>query len=114
MIAAATISSITQSVGHPVGSFPAAIPCRRVVLENMVSIEDLNDPELKDEISQEAMNYGNLKKVDFVIESNAMMGSFVKVLLDFDLKEEAEKCYRAMNGRFFAGKAVKASLHLIS
>ena len=34
----------------------------------------------------------------------------VKIYVDYETPEEAQQCIKAMNGRYFAGKVVKASL----
>lgn len=76
-----------------------------VLLRNMVSIDELNDPELKDEIAEEAQNYGALKETEFAVEGNE-----VNVVLRYHSAEDAQRALKAMHGRVFAGNKIHAEL----
>lgn len=76
-----------------------------VVLENMVTLEDTKDPDLKDEISEEARNFGSLKTVDLLVDKGQ-----VKVKLVYGDNASAVKALRAMHGRVFAGNKISAVL----
>lgn len=76
-----------------------------VLLENMVTLEDTKDPDLKDEISDEARNFGTLKNVELLIER-----AQVKVKLTYGDNVSAVKALRAMHGRVFAGNKINAVL----
>lgn len=78
----------------------------RVLLENMVSKDDLNDPDLSGEIEEEATNYGRLKTAVEIEEKED--GIFVT--LSYDLPQDAAKAFKVMNGRNFGGQTIKASL----
>jgi multidrug efflux pump subunit AcrA (membrane-fusion protein) len=79
---------------------------RRVVLEDMVTYEDTLDPDLNEEISEEARNYGTLEKVDINVDSKRE----ATVVLLYAEPEHAAKALKAMNGRAFGGKKIKAVL----
>lgn len=78
-----------------------------VLLERMVTLEDTKDPGLKDEIAEEARNYGNLKDVELVIDE--VQGE-VEVRLLYADAASAAKAHKAMNGRAFAGNKISAVL----
>lgn len=78
-----------------------------VLLEHMVTVEDTKDPDLKDEIYEEARNYGNLKDVVLGIDETKQE---VEVKLLYADAVSASKAHKAMNGRAFAGKKISAIL----
>lgn len=78
-----------------------------VVLQHMVTLEDTKDPDLKEEISEEARNYGNLKDLELII--NEAKGE-VQVRLIYADHSSAAKAHKAMNGRAFAGNKISAVL----
>ena len=77
-----------------------------VILENLVSFDDASDPSLKGEIASEAEKYGRLNNIEIVVDSKKN----VKIILIYFLSEDALKSYNAMNGRFFGGRTVSATL----
>jgi hypothetical protein len=78
-----------------------------VLLDKMVTLEDTNDPGLKDEIAEEAQNYGDLK--DVVLNVDKEKGE-VEVKLVYRDAASAAKAHKAMNGRAFAGNKIVAVL----
>lgn len=82
-------------------------PLCSVLLLNMVTIEDAKDPELKDEIAEEASTHGNLLDVDIQIASD---NGSVKVLLRYADPDSARTACNALNGRAFAGNSIIATL----
>jgi hypothetical protein len=78
-----------------------------VLLDKMVTLEDTNDPGLKDEIAEEAQNYGDLK--DVVLNVDKEKGE-VEVKLIYRDAGSAAKAHKAMNGRAFAGNKIIAVL----
>ena len=78
-----------------------------VKLESMVTVEDTKDPGLKDEIAEEANNYGKLKDIELDIDTIA---NTVEVRLIYEDSISATKAYKAMNGRAFAGNKIIAVL----
>ena len=77
-----------------------------LLLENMVSVEEASDPELKDEVADEAANYGQLVGLPQIEVSSAGVRIFVK----YANADCAAKAFAALNGRYFGGKTVRASL----
>jgi hypothetical protein len=88
---------------------------RTVVLEDMVTVEDTNDPGLKDEIAEEAQNYGKLENIEILIEEkknpdNQVVSSHVIIKLYYAEVQDANKACHILNGRLFAGRKIRASL----
>lgn len=91
----------------PVSSAPS-IPEKEkfaVVLEDMISIEEVNDPDLKDEISEEVEKFGKLTKIDIKVADGKP-----KIELVFQTSNDASNAFKAMNGRNFGGNIIRASL----
>lgn len=82
---------------------------KRVVLEDMVTYEDTLDAGLKDEISEEACTYGTLVDVEIKVADVAGRKE-VTVVLVYGDPLDAAKALKAMNGRAFGGKKIKAVL----
>jgi glutamate formiminotransferase len=74
----------------------------------MVTYEDTLDPDLNEEVSEEARNYGTLEKVDITVDDNRE----ATVVLLYAEPSHAAKALKAMNGRAFGGKKIKAVLAL--
>ena len=79
---------------------------RTVILYDMVPLEEASDPGLKDEIEEEAATHGPLKDISIAVINN----EFVKVTLIYYEPSSALKAFKAMNGRYFGGKVIKASM----
>lgn len=77
-----------------------------VVLDNMVPLHEASDPTLKAEIEEEAAVYGPLKYISIEV----VRSEFVRVKLVYLGTASALNAYRAMDGRYFGGKLLKASL----
>lgn len=76
-----------------------------VLLEDMITLEDVKDPDLESEIREEAEKYGKLVELKIITaESKA------NVKLFYHEAAEAVKAQKALNGRGFAGRRIKASL----
>lgn len=80
--------------------------CKTVSLENFIGVEEMNDPELKDEVLGEASRYGTLVDVLLTLDSSQN----VKVSLSYETEEMAQKCFKVMNGRFFGKRVISATL----
>lgn len=78
-----------------------------VVLENMVAESEASDPDLKDEIAEECSRHGPLEKegVEIKVENGIVM-----ITVTYVSEDHAKAAFMALNGRFFAGRKVKASL----
>ena len=79
---------------------------RVVFLENVVSVEEAADPQLRREMGEEAEKYGPLEDVAIYIDPRRI----VVVVLTYVLPDGASAAYRAMNGRFFGGRKIAARL----
>jgi hypothetical protein len=77
-----------------------------VLLDDMITEEDVEDPDLKGEITEEASKYGQV--VD--IKINSENPSKPTVRLQYKEASEAVKAQKSLNGRSFAGRKIKASL----
>lgn len=81
-----------------------------VILENMVSVEEAEDPDFKEEVEDEAVKFGELStSVEIVIDSSSKT---VKVLLRYKNSRNARRSFKAMNGRTFGTNTVKALLSM--
>lgn len=80
---------------------------RCVFLENMITIEDTEDPGLKDEISEEARKYGRLVDIDIIVDHRA---GTANMKLYYEEPAEASRAHKALSGRLFAGRKIKATL----
>jgi hypothetical protein len=119
---AAALAAAGAGLGHRAGSnipahVPAAAPAAHVltaadfmmtmvVLDDMVPLAEASDPGLKGEIEEEASTYGALKDIGIQVIDN----KFVRIKLSYVDASSAMKAYKAMNGRYFGGVVVKASL----
>jgi hypothetical protein len=77
-----------------------------VLLDDMVPLAEASDPGLKGEIEEEASTHGALKDIGIQVIDN----KFVRIKLHYVDASSAMKAYKAMNGRYFGGNVVKASL----
>ena len=105
-----TTSGITA--GSSSGKSPAisaAMKC--LVLHNMVSVEEVqSDPSLKQDIAREAANHGVLLSVDFAQRKQGDGESEAIVRLKYEDEKGAHNAWTVLNGRFFAGRQVVATL----
>jgi poly(U)-binding-splicing factor PUF60 len=99
-------SSAQSPAQEPPAPSVAAPVARKVLLENMVSVDEINDPELKEEITAEAGKYGTVEKLTIGLNDAGV----VTVSLLFKDGESAQNAHKAMDGRFFGGKQIKSRL----
>jgi len=84
-----------------------------VILRNMVGPEDV-DETLQEEIQDECSKFGVVEKVIIYKEKQTDNDDddfddvIVKIFVEFSMSSEADKASSALNGRFFAGRLVKA------
>jgi RNA recognition motif. (a.k.a. RRM, RBD, or RNP domain) len=76
-----------------------------VLLEDMITLDDAKDPDLKDEILEEVSNYGDVEDVQISIKTTA-----ANVIVKYKATDDANKACQALNGRYFAGRKVRATL----
>ena len=91
----------------PTSSSTNTVEYKVVLLNNMITVEDTKDPDLKDEIAEEAKNYGELLRVDILVDHVAVKAS-VKLL--YKDANGAARAVKAMNNRNFGGNTIAASL----
>jgi len=83
----------------------------KVILKDMVTLEDAEDPDLKDEIADEAKTYGQLENVVIEVKTNEFSGeNEVIVELTYGNPTDSHKAHKALNGRAFGGKKINAVL----
>jgi hypothetical protein len=80
---------------------------KTVILEDMVTKEDMNDPGLKDEIAEVAGNYGTLDSIDISLNASEQQ---VIVKLIYAEPIQAIRACKAIHGRGFAGRKIRASI----
>jgi len=86
---------------------------RVCVLRNMVGPEDVDDT-LEQEITDECSRYGPVNKVIIYTEKQGEDETgqeIVKIFVEFANSKGAEKSVETLNGRWFAGRMVKAELY---
>ncbi|KAJ3158635.1 Poly(U)-binding-splicing factor puf60 [Geranomyces michiganensis] len=114
-ISASQRLSIMQKLMRPeAGSTP--VTSNIVCLRNMVVVKDLDDDSLNEEISDESSKYGVVSKVLIWVDpAKQAAGTLaptdpVEIYVKFQSADGAGKAVQAMNGRWFAGKKISASL----
>ncbi|KAL1500954.1 hypothetical protein ABEB36_006366 [Hypothenemus hampei] len=89
------------------------VDSRVVILRNMVGPEDV-DETLQDEIQEECSKFGQVERVIIYNEKQNEDDDndvIVKIFVEFFETPEAEKARDALNGRYFGGRMVQASLY---
>ncbi|XP_071050867.1 poly(U)-binding-splicing factor half pint isoform X2 [Onthophagus taurus] len=84
-----------------------------VILRNMVGPEDV-DQTLQEEIEEECTKFGNVERVIIYNEKQSEDDDtdvIVKIFVEFTETKEAERARDALNGRYFGGRMVRASLY---
>ncbi len=100
------VTSLTKAIELMVQSVENST-LRCVYLENMITIEDTEDPGLKDEIADEANKYGKLIDIDIIVDRKA---GTANMKLHYHEPVEASRAHKALSGRLFAGRKIKATL----
>jgi hypothetical protein len=75
-----------------------------VLLEDMITLDDVSDPDLEGEILDEAKKYGDVQSIKIIPDAKPT------VKLQFKEASEAVKAQKSLNGRAFAGRKIKATL----
>lgn len=89
------------------------VESRVLVLRNMVSVEDL-DEDLEEEVTSECSKYGSVERVIIYQEKQGMEDdaeTIVKIFVIFSLVAEVEAAAKALDGRWFGGRLLKAELY---
>ena len=72
----------------------------------MITMEDLQDPGLKEEITEEASRYGSIVSVSINIVDTQQP----HIVLQYENVTDALLAFQNLNGRYFAGRKVTATL----
>ncbi|XP_030751804.1 poly(U)-binding-splicing factor half pint isoform X2 [Sitophilus oryzae] len=89
------------------------VDSRVVILRNMVGPEDV-DETLQDEIQEECSKYGQVERVIIYKERQSEEDEndvIVKIFVEFFEPWEAIKARDALDGRYFGGRMVRASIY---
>lgn len=87
---------------------------KTVILRNMVGPEDV-DEELEVDIKSECKKHGSVERVVIYKEKQSENDDdaevIVKIFVEFSASFQAEQARDSLNGRYFAGRLVKAELY---
>lgn len=90
------------------------VDSRIVILRNMVGPEDVDDM-LQEEIQEECSKFGSVERVIIYNEKQSEEDDdsdvIVKIFVEFTETSATEKARDALNGRYFGGRLVQASLY---
>ncbi|CAJ0960920.1 unnamed protein product, partial [Mesorhabditis belari] len=78
-----------------------------LMLKNMVSAEEIDDL-LEDEIKEECSKYGDVEDVLIV---NDEANDVVKIFVKFSTTNQVDDAKKALDGRFFGGRTISASVY---
>jgi len=84
---------------------------RVMVLRNMVGVEDV-DEDLESEVIDECSTYGSVNRVVIYQEKQSDADDaeiLVKIFVEFKQPADMEKAVKVFNGRFFAGRQIRAA-----
>uniref|UniRef100_A0A915IK12 RRM domain-containing protein n=1 Tax=Romanomermis culicivorax TaxID=13658 RepID=A0A915IK12_ROMCU len=84
-----------------------------LVLRNMVGVEDV-DENLQEEVEEECSNFGRVEQVVIYQEKQYDADDapvLVKIFVKYSLSQEAETAKNKMDGRYFAGRVIKADIY---
>ncbi|KAG0198729.1 hypothetical protein BGX28_007869 [Mortierella sp. GBA30] len=111
-LGAAPVATTTAAPVPPVSSFvptrlPVVMPSRAVLLKNMFTEEDKNEPEwakeLEEDVKEEAEKSGPVVHIHVEQESAG------EIYLKFDSVQSATNAVHTLGGRFFAGRQIVAA-----
>ncbi|RIA81786.1 hypothetical protein C1645_744248 [Glomus cerebriforme] len=83
-----------------------------VVIKNAVASSEVDDT-LEDEFKEECSNYGNVEKVVVHVDSEEIFEGeqgLVKIFVEFEDENAAEKAKEKLDGRWFGGRRINATL----
>ncbi len=89
----------------------SSTPTRVILLHNLVGRGGGSDPELEGEIADECAKYGAVTKCTVYETKDSAVDDCdaVRIFVQFDSVEAAQKGVTGMGGRFFGGRTVRAS-----
>ncbi|XP_047325629.1 DNA-damage-repair/toleration protein DRT111, chloroplastic [Impatiens glandulifera] len=87
-------------------------PTRVLLLRNMVGPGEVDD-DLESEVAEECLKYGTVTRVLIfeITEPNFPAEEAVRIFVQFERPEETTKALIDLEGRFFAGRVVKATFY---
>lgn len=85
----------------------STLQAKTVVLEDMVTVEDTRDPDLKEEIEEEAKKHGAIEHIDISVSPD---GQRAVVKVTYSGPADAARACKALHGRGFAGRKIRASV----
>ncbi|CAK9133497.1 unnamed protein product [Ilex paraguariensis] len=87
-------------------------PTRVVLLRNMVGPGEVDD-DLEGEVAEECTKFGTVTRVLIfeITEPNFPAEEAVRIFVQFERSEEATKAIIELDGRFFAGRVVRACFY---
>ena len=83
-----------------------------MLLKNMVGVDEIDD-DLEEEVEEECEKYGNVDGIIIVSEKQSEAEDaevIVKIFVMFADEESCQKAIAALNGRWFGGKKVSATM----
>merc|ERR1712083_657993 len=86
---------------------PKGEPTKVVLLMNLVGSGEVDD-DLHDEIVEEASKYGKLVKCTIKEVKDVPDEQAVRIFLEYDRLEDAERACDTFYARFFGGRTVRA------
>jgi RNA recognition motif-containing protein len=101
---------VTEKMMNSRGMVPSVV----LLLKNMVGPEEVIDEEFQDEIEEELGKFGKVENIVVYQERSddtADAEVSIKVFVEFTDTMEAHKAKAALNGRFFGGRSLAASLY---
>ena len=106
-----TVTTESQPGQPPLPTTLSDVPKSRIVeLRNMLSMEDLNNPEeyqdILDDTKEQCSEFGAL--VSVIIPKNDEIGA-TKIFLEYHAVEDAAKAIAGLQGRTFDGRLVEAT-----
>uniref|UniRef100_A0A0N5AQ69 Splicing factor 45 n=1 Tax=Syphacia muris TaxID=451379 RepID=A0A0N5AQ69_9BILA len=120
--------NLRDSPAQPVVSAPAQPPAaapavntteaiknatRILLLQNMVGADEIDD-QLEPEVKDEMKKYGQVNKVIIFRLLHVSDDEAVRIFVEFTNVAQAIKAFVDLNGRFFGGRAIRASFYDLS
>lgn len=105
--AASAAAALANSSSSSSSSSSTTESYSSLILENMVSAQEAEEPDLKDEIAEEVSKYGKLASIDITVEKDSKDATIV---LKYTSPSDAARAHQALQGRAFANKKIIATL----
>lgn len=103
--------SFSEPQAPPSSNYNTTSPTRVVLLRNMVGRGEV-DNELEREVAEECTKYGRVNRcVAWQVPGNVPDTEAVRIFVQFGSIKAAIAAMQGLNGRFFAGRTVKASYY---